>query len=314
MPRIMLQMIPRAVLALVVLLALSLTVAAPALAQTATPPAWDGLSRFTVLVMGMDRRPDMGRSISVRTDVMIVVSLNPEDQSIGMLHIPRDIHLTPYNTVDFIRANSLLITGELMQEGSGPYYAMDTVQYNLGIYIDRYLMFDFRAFEAVVDAIGGIEITTDYIISDPEYPDMNYGFDPFYLPAGTHLLDGHRALQFARTRHGDNDFVRGIRQLQVMQAVQDRVANGGLLPSLIRQAPTLFSQLQGNVYTDLTLDDIVQLAMYVVQVPQDKIRTGTINTDYNLIYALPNGRNAYIPDRARLAELMVEIFGDNYAQ
>lgn len=288
--------------------------ALPVAAQDEEPfyPAWDGQSRFTVLVMGMDRRPGARDTLSVRTDVMILVSIDPATQSIGMLHIPRDIHFTPVGTADFIRANTLLVEGEHLQEGYGPYYAMDTIQYNLGIYVDRYVAFDFEAFMAIIDALGGVEITTDYTISDPEYPDMNYGYDPFYLPRGTHLLDGHAALQYARTRHGDNDFVRGLRQLDVIEAVFDKVTGDDMLPYLIGLAPTLLQQLDRNIYTDLRLPDMIQLAQFVVNVPRENIHADTINLSHNMIYTTPNGSNIYIPDRTNIAELLTEVFGPDY--
>ena len=48
----------------------------------------------------------------------------------------------------------------------------------------------------------------------------NYGFDPFYLAPGTHVLDGEDALRFARTRHGNNDVLRAGRQQQVLSGIR----------------------------------------------------------------------------------------------
>ena len=288
----------------------------PALAQDDddTPyfPAWDGESRFTMLIMGMDRRPGARDTLRVRTDVMILASIDPQTNSLGLLHIPRDIHLTPAGTGDFIRVNSLLVEGEELQEGYGPYYAMDTIQYNLGMYVDRYVAFDFEAFINIIDALGGIEITTDYTIDDPTYPDMNYGFDPFYLPRGTHTLDGYTALQYARTRHGDNDFVRGLRQLDVIEAVFDRVSGDDMLPYLIGLAPTLLTELQSNIYTDLQLQDMMMLAQFMINIPRENISGNTINLSHNMTYTLPGGTTVYIPDRTNISELLEEVFGENY--
>jgi LCP family protein required for cell wall assembly len=289
---------------------------APTFAQdaTPTPPPWDGTSRFTVLVMGMDRRPGARDTLRVRTDAILLVSIDPANQSIGVLHIPRDIHLTPPNTGDFVRVNTLMVEGENLQEGYGPYWAMDTIQYNLGIYIDRYVAFDFEAFIAFIDAIGGVTVTTTYTINDDIFPDMDYGFDPFHLPAGTHTLDGENALKFARTRHGDNDFFRGERQMQVVTGVLDRLSSGETFARLLSQAPQLLDQFSHNVYTDLSLDEMIQLATAAITIPRENIHTATMNQDYNLLYLLPNGTNGYIPDRGKLSQLMTETFGDNYFQ
>lgn len=274
--------------------------------------AFDGQSRFTVLILGIDRRPRERDSLQVRTDAMIVASINPETQSIGLLHIPRDMHLVTPDTGEYIRANTLLQEGERLQEGYGAYYAMDAVTYNLGMFVDRYVLFDFIAFETIVDAIGGIEITTLYTIDDPTYPALDGpGFDPFYLPAGTHLLDGHTALQYARTRHGDNDFVRGLRQIEVVQAIHRRITEEEMLLELLAIAPMLVEDLEGNFYTDMALDEMISLGFSVLDVPDFQFYTNTINTDYNLIIR-DGGRNIYVPNTARLPQLLTEVFGADY--
>lgn len=279
-------------------------------------PAWDGTSRFTILVMGMDRRPNARDTLSVRTDAMFLVSLKPgttpAEHQMGILHLPRDLHFTPVGTADFVRVNALMVLGEEFEEGGGPAFAMQTLQYNLGIYIDRYVAFDFEAFITLVDAVGGIEITTTYPINDATFPDMNYGYDPFVLPAGSHWLYGREALRFARTRHNDNDFERGRRQLQVVSAIHQRIAEDNLLPELITRAPQLFVELEGKYYTDLTLTDFVQLAQYVGGLPAQNVRTDVLDTDYTLEYGLPNGSVVYIPDHGRLSELLTAVFGPEY--
>lgn len=288
----------------------------PALAQETTPvPAWDGQTRFTLLLMGMDRRPGEGPTLTTRTDAMMLVSIDPASESVGILHIPRDLHFAPPNSSDFIRANTLLQEGDALQEGYGPYFAMDTLQYNLGMYVHRYVLFDFQAFIVLIDAIGGIDITTTYTIDDPTFPDMNGGYDPFYLPRGTHRLDGYTALQYARTRHGDNDYVRGLRQIQVVMAIYERITTDGeVVPRLLRQAPDLLAAVRGSVYSDLTLEDMIQLGLYLTSVPTENIHTDTINTQFTMTYARPTGGSVRIPDRSRIAELLVEVFGDNYTQ
>lgn len=283
-----------------------------------TPPTpesvvsrWDGQSRFTVLFLGMDRRPGARDTLSVRTDAILLISFDPQSASIGILHIPRDLHFAALDIEPLLRVNTLMLRGNEIQEGTGPYYAMDTVQYNLGMYIDAYVAFDFEAFISLIDAIGGIEITTTYDISDPIYPDMDYGYDPFYLRAGTHILDGRTALKFARTRHGDNDYLRGVRQMEVVKAIGLRATDPSVLPNLITRAPQLLSSIENNVYTDLTLAEGVPLLLFAAGVPLESIHTGSINQEY-IEFAFQEGASIAIPNRAKLTELMIETFGENY--
>lgn len=306
----------RNTLLLITLLLVTLT----AQAQTDTPEPiiarWDGESPFTVLIAGLDRRPNAGDTLNVRTDAIMVARFDPANETIGILHIPRDLFfaLPPTSTgetLPLVRVNTLMLRGEGMQEGYGPYYMMDILQYNFGMYIDAYVLFDFMAFTTIVDAIGGIDITTTYNIYDSTYPDMGTGYDPFYLPAGDHHLDGAKALKFARTRHGDNDYLRGVRQLQVVRAIGERATSPEILPSLLMQAPALLQELEGQVYTDLTINDAIALASYTAPLPLDQIKTGALNQAY-ITHTVNQGESVAIPDREKLPDLLTEVFGADY--
>ncbi len=275
--------------------------------------AWDGESRFTVLMMGLDRRPGE-TGLAYRTDTMMVVSLNPATDSIGILSIPRDLYVPVPGYSELQRVNSAMVLGELQRTGNGPNLAMQTVQNNLGIRVNDYLAVDFNGFIQFVDAIGGIEVTTTYTINDPQYPNMYYGYDPFYLPAGTHQLDGATALKFARTRHGSSDFQRAQRQQDVLYAVRDKVLEPGVLAQLIVQSPTLYDQWQDNVSTGLTLDQMIQITLYLKDIPSENITTGVIDQRYIANYQTSSGAQVLIPNRNRLGSLMVEVFGPNYNQ
>ena len=275
---------------------------------------WDGESRFTILVMGVDRRPNARDNFNTRVDSILVLSVDPSTDSIGVLHIPRDLHVAALDSEPLIRANTLMIRGEAIQEGYGPFYMMDTIGYNLGMFIDGFIIFDFEAFIALVDALGGVEVTINYPIIDPEYPDMNSGFDPFYLNPGTHLLDGRTALKFSRTRHGDNDYLRGQRQMQVLKAMGLKATDGTVLPDLIAQAPALMESLQGHVYTDLTTEELVPLALFGARVPIESIKTGSLSGRYMATVQIGGTtERVNTPDRDVLEELMRDTFGPDYA-
>lgn len=287
-----------------------------ALAQNApeTPPqgvAWDGRSRFTMLVMGMDRRPGARDTLNVRTDTIMLVSVDPGSGRMGILSIPRDMHFAMPGGGELVPVNTLLVRGEALQENYGPYFAMDTLQMNLGMYIDAYIAIDFEAFIMFIDAIGGVTVDVPYNISDPLYPDMNYGYDPFYLSAGVHTLDGRTALKFARTRHMDNDYLRGQRQLQIVQAVRDRLRDPLVLQALIVQSPLLFSSLARNFYSNLTPQQIVFLGLAGLNLRDDGVSYGALNEAYSFPYATGRG-TVRVPDRTLMPELLAEVFGENY--
>jgi polyisoprenyl-teichoic acid--peptidoglycan teichoic acid transferase len=281
--------------------------------RSITLAPWNGTSRFTVLVVGLDRRPGE-TGLAYRTDTMMLVSLDPQSKSLGILSIPRDLYVEVPGYSELQRVNSPMVLGELQQPGYGPELMKQTVQNNLGIRIHDYVAVDFNTFITIVDAIGGVDIDVPYNISDPEYPDMNYGYDPFYIKAGLHHLDGITALKYARTRHGDNDFQRADRQQQVLYAIRDRVLNLNMLPQLIVQAPTIWKAVSDGVSTGLSLDQILQLGWYLKDIPGSNIHTGVIDERYTTGYSTPRGESVLVPDRARLGELMVQVFGANYSE
>jgi LCP family protein required for cell wall assembly len=278
---------------------------------TLTP--WDGISRFTVLLMGLDRRPGE-TGLAYRTDTIMLASIDPATKTIGVLSIPRDLYVEVPGYSELQRINSPMVLGELRQPGYGPQLMMQTAQYNLGIRIHDYVAVDFNTFITLIDAIGGVDIDVPSPINDLQYPNMNFGYDPLYIPAGMQHMDGTLALKYARTRHGDSDFQRAQRQQQVMYAVRDKVLNLDMLPQLIIQSPTLWGDLSQGVSTGLSLDQLIQLAWYLKDIPGGSIKTGVVDERYSIFYTTPQGASVLIPDRAKLGNLMVEVFGQNYSQ
>lgn len=274
---------------------------------------WDGSSRWTILLMGLDRRPGE-TGLTYRTDTMILVSVDPITQQIGMLSIPRDLYVEVPNYNQLQRVNTPMVLGELQQPGSGPALAMQTVQYNLGIRVHDYVLVDFQAVIGLIDLIGGIEIDVPYGISDPRYPSMNYGYDPFYISAGLQQLDGATALKYARTRHGDSDFRRAERQQAVIQAVRDKILQFDMLPQLIASAPSLLRTFENNFYTSMSIDQMIQLAWYLKDIPPDNLSTGVISQQYVIGHMTSQGASVLIPNRNTIGPLMVEVFGANYAE
>ncbi|QPC80759.1 LCP family protein [Phototrophicus methaneseepsis] len=274
---------------------------------------WDGQSRFTMVMVGLDRRPGE-TGLTYRTDTMMIVSLNPTTNSIGILSIPRDLYVDVPGYSSLLRINSPMIYGELQSPGYGPILMQQTVQRNFGIRVNEYVAIDFQAFIDVVDAIGGVDVTIDYTINDPQYPDMNYGYDPFYLPTGTHHLNGYDTLRFARTRHGDSDISRAERQQQAIFAIRDKIMRADMVPTLVLQAPAFWQAWEEHVYTGLTLEQIIQLGLYAKDIPAENIHTGVMDYYYLQPYTTAKGEAVLIPNRGRMSDLMVEVFGADYNQ
>lgn len=279
--------------------------------------SWDGESRFNVLIMGMDRRPNnYNDTVRARMDVIMIASYDPVTATMGVLDIPRDLHfaVSGFPGEDLMRVNTLVVEGEDLREGCGPYFAMETMQLNLGMYMDAYVAFDFTAFIEFIDFIGGVTVDVPAPIDDPTYPNMNYGLAPLYIPAGVQEMDGEMALAYARTRHSDNDYERGERQLQVIRAVRERLGEDGLLTSLIFDIPDFVAAIDGHYWSSMTPEQTTQLGIAAMSLELDDLSTASINLDYSFNYRLGPDYTVRVPDRALLPDLLEETFGETYWQ
>lgn len=276
---------------------------------TALPPGalslsqlsgWKGRERVNVLVMGIDQRPNEDANIA-RSDSMILLTLDPVAKTAGMLSIPRDLYvpLPGRNTQDRINVAHAL---------GGPKYAMQTVEYNLGIPVQYYVRLNFSAVIKLIDLVGGIDVYNDEDINDLSYPDMNFGYDPFKLKAGWQHLDGATALKYARTRHGSSDFARMRRQQQVILALRDKASDPGTMTRLLPQAPQILQTLKDSLESNLTPLELAQLATLAREVPAEKISKVTIDESATQYWTTPQGASVLIPNRDKVRELRDQLY------
>ena len=278
----------------------------PTLIPTSEP--WAGSERVNILLMGIDRRP--GEAFISRTDSIMVISINPATETASILSIPRDLYVViPTRGRD--RINTAFVYGSAGNNPlGGAALAMQTVEYNLSIPINHYILVDFSAVIKGIDALGGIDVQIPFDIYDPTYPDMYYGYDPLFIPAGLQHFDGSLALKYARTRHADNDFGRAQRQQQVLLAARQKAVGLGVT-GLITRAPVLYQQLEEGIRTDLSLDQLIRLATTAGQIDSENIRTGVLDYDYVSSYRTEQGASVLVLDNAKAAPLIQSLFHDN---
>ncbi len=269
--------------------------------------SWPGQERISILLLGIDQRCD--EEGPTHTDTMMVLTIDPVAMSAAVLSLPRDLWVDiPGFELD--RINQAHYYGELYEyPGGGPALAMETVAATLGVPLDYYATVNFDAFIDVVDLIGGITIDVPESIDDPDYPDRCHGYDPFSITAGTHRLNGTDALKYARTRAtfgGDVD--RAGRQQAVILAMRDQIMQLDQLPQLMAQSPRFWQTLQENVRTNMTLDEALQMALLMQDIPREQIETAVI--DYNYVYneITPDGREVLVANRDEMRKLRNVLF------
>lgn len=267
--------------------------------DTAHQP-WDGASRVTMLVMGLDYRDWEAQDGPPRTDTMILLTIDPLTKTAGILNIPRDLWVN-IPGFDYGRINTAYPLGIAYDvPGGGPQQAMDTVESLLGVPIDYYAIIDFSAFEQFINELGGINIAVTTEISvDP----IGKG-NTVYLKPGNYLLDGPTALAYARSRHSEGgDFDRAQRQQQVILAIRDRIEELG--PTQVAsKIPAMYNELAAGIHTNLSLNDAIKLGWLAIDIPLNTVQRGAIAPPNAVSFAKsPDGTQDIlipVPDQIRL--------------
>ncbi len=272
-----------------------------------TSAAREGDQRTNILLMGIDRRP--GESFISRTDSMMLISVNAQANKAAILSIPRDLYVNiPGHGLD--RINTAFVYGSAGgNPAGGAAMAMQTVEFNLGVHVDHYVLVDFSAVTKTIDTLDGIDVYVPYEINDPTFPDMDYGYDPLYIPSGLQHMDGRTALKYARTRHADNDFGRAARQQQVIMAARDKALGLGLA-GLLTRAPELYKRVENGVRTDLSLEQIVQLARTTGSIDSENIRSEILDLEFVSPFITDQGSQVLVLDPEKGTPFIRTLFYD----
>ncbi len=204
-----------------------------------------------IVLLGLDARP--GQGYLTRSDTFMMLNITPSELKVSLLSIPRDvfIYVPDYGEQ---RINTINALGEQEQKGGGPALIEASVQESFDVTIERYVRLDFDGFVELVDAVGGIDIDVPKLIIDYDYPTLDGGVMTVRFDPGREHMNGERALQYARTRHQDDDYQRAERQQQVVDALIKKLAS----PAQIVHWPKFWKIFQDNTDTDLSTWDLLR--------------------------------------------------------
>lgn len=274
---------------------------------------WDGASRVTVLLVGLDYRDwDSGEKYS-RSDSMMLLTLDPLTKTAGVLSIPRDMWVA-IPGFEHAKINTAYYLGDAYKlPGGGPGLAIQTVEEFLGIPINYYAQIDFQAFEDFIDELGGVRVVVPEKITIDKLGDGAKTIKK--LRPGEHILTGPWALAYARARYTEGgDFDRAQRQQQVLMGIREKVFSAEMLPTLIRKAPEIFQELSAGIRTNLNLDDAIRLALLAQQVTDDKIQRGVIGKEYVLFGFSPDDLSILVPLPDKIQMLVDQVFNTGSSQ
>lgn len=209
---------------------------------------------FTVLISGNDSYGSLNETS--RSDVNMLVTINPNTHRILMTSVPRDYYLKMACSASAADCPD----GEYDKLTHTGLYGVETTEKTIeeafDIDINYYVRVNFSSLVNLVDALGGIDVEVEPGLEvDTFYANGTEG-----VHAGTNHLDGERALAFARERYAyqDGDIQRNKNQQQVLMRMFEKIAS----PSMIVNFGKFIDALGGAFETNMSSDDMLSLIRY----------------------------------------------------
>jgi len=157
------------------------------------------LDRTNILILGMGGAQHEGPYL---TDTIILASIKPSTKQIGLLSIPRDLYV-PIPNYGWRKINSANALG-VAESKDGGLLTSKVVSNILDLPIHYWVRVDFNLFKEMIDELGGIEVEVARGFIDNQFPGVNFSYRVVSFKKGLQTMDGEKALQFARSRHGTN--------------------------------------------------------------------------------------------------------------
>jgi len=227
---------------------------------------------MTILAVGTDSRSDS--YLYGLADVIRIVRVDFADPMVTILEFPRDLWVEIPDISDNLKGqdheklNQAYLYGNpgfgyYEGPGQGPGLLARTLALNFGVHSDSYVAVNMRTFEKIVDAVGGIKVNLPNGVDGRTAEDRS---KRLIFPPGIQILNGEEALTLARIRN-EGVFERVSHQNTVLCALQEKLTS----PSILVRVPALVNSFQDSVQTDLTPEQITQLACLGTQLTSDDV-------------------------------------------
>ncbi|SHG88598.1 LCP family protein [Tepidibacter thalassicus] len=228
---------------------------------TSPPPKSD--ERVNVLLLGVDSLN--GNRKGIRTDTIMVLSIDPQNNKASILSIPRDTRVKIRGRKGYDKINAAHAYG-------GVDLSIKAVKDFLGIPIHHYIKVDYRALYKTVDDVGGVEV---YVPMNMKYDDP-YATPPLHinLKKGRQVLNGEKAMQFLRFRKGYAN--QDLGRIQAQQQFLDALAKKVLSPSSIFNIKDYIDTFNMYVDTDMSTREMASLVFKAKNIDLDNLEKETV--------------------------------------
>ncbi len=274
------------------------------LTPSPTPePMCGGPSNMVILTLGTNR------GFYDLADVIRVVNVDFTTGDVYVVPLPRDLLVdlppdaTTYPSPQKINEGYFLGTPVWQwgaNESGGAALMAQTLAYNFGISVDRYVVVSGRGFRKLVDALGGVQVYLPAPVVDKK---QNANF-----PAGNQILDGYHAWLLARIRSDVGDLGRIDRQTMILKALLARVTSPDILPKL----PDLVNLYKALVLTDLSPQEMSQLVCLLQKMDDPKARFHFYSVPKDLLEE--TGKIIYIGPNKTTVPQDVLVWDERYKQ
>jgi len=273
-------------------------------------PLWRpfGEDRLNILLLGGDAGP--GRS-GLRTDTMIVASMDPVSGDTALIGIPRNfggVTLKDGTEVPVRILNAVYGWGHRHPGGfdgpdPGASATREVIENITGLEVDYFMLVDLTGFADLVDAFGGVRLNVPRAVDGPLYDPVEGDYEMVRIPVGEQTLDGGHALAYARARYGSSDYARMGRQRCLLASMARDADFFGLVAGL----SDLLGVIETNMSTDLPMEQVPDLIRIANRVGSDRIRVIGFDSTWRI------GRNAegyVVPDIERIRDTVRKIIED----
>lgn len=238
--------------------------------------------RLDILILGIRGEDDPNAGLLA--DMIMVLSYKKNTGQLALISIPRDLYVSISGIDKKERLNYAYSYGEFKEAGGGGLRLSKRVVSNIiGLNIDYAVSIDFRAFQEIVDILGGVTIYRDKpFIEDLQWQGEGMDKSPFWykkaiidantgrekeiwalhIPEGKSILDGNAALYYVRSRYTTSDFDRCRRQQEVLLALKDKAFSLGVLANPLKISK-IAESLKKHLRIDVPMDkvfDFIELA------------------------------------------------------
>ncbi len=241
---------------------------------------------FIVYISGIDTYGPV--STKSRSDVNMIVTVNPKTKQILMTSIPRDYYVTLANKG---KKDKLTHSGL-----AGVQNTVKTMENFMGIDINYYARVNFTSLIKMVDALGGVDINSDRAFSTAS---------GFTFKKGINHVNGKQALAYSRERYafGDGDNERVYHQQLVLTAMINKMMS----PAIITNYNSILSSIDGSFETNMAAGDITGLLqMQINDMASWKIVQKQLSGSGKMMTGgayMPNNKLYYmIPNESSVAE------------